>query len=384
MKRTFRAAAMLLFTLTFGCAQNAVAQTEYRITGSWNGGDGEKVYLRNAETDKTGPAVDSTTVKGGRFSLNGKIPVMGKMSLACKAGKHDVFIDGEPLTADIIAHPDTTGKGKKPHLELKITGGKEQKALDDGSSLSLMAAFLQLGQMMSLSKVMDEKDTVKLKHDVDSIQSAYKLLDTELEKGIKNYLDSARDCAASTYFIEDYISKYKPFDEFKQCYDNLTERVKATPRGKALKAAVDALASASVGGIAPDIKLPTPTGKTLSLHSLRGHIVLLDFWASWCGPCLAEMPNVKAIYAKYHKKGLEIFGVSLDEKADAWKRAIAKHGLSWNHVSSLKGWECPAAKTYNVTGIPRMYIIDRSGKIIAQDLRGKALADKMEELFNEK
>lgn len=122
----------------------------------------------------------------------------------------------------------------------------------------------------------------------------------------------------------------------------------------------------------------------LKLSSLRGKYVLLDFWASWCGPCLGEMPNVKHLYAKYHKKGLEIYGVSLDDKADKWKAAIAKHELKWNHVSSLKGWNCPVAKEYNVTGIPRMYIIDPSGRIIAQDLRGEDLANKMAELFDGK
>ena len=122
----------------------------------------------------------------------------------------------------------------------------------------------------------------------------------------------------------------------------------------------------------------------LSLYSLRGHIVLLDFWASWCGPCLREVPNVKKIYDKYHSKGLEILGVSLDDKQKAWVNAIQNKELNWKHVSSLKGWDCPVAKLYNVTGIPRMYIIDENGTIIAQDLRGEALTKKMDELFKDK
>ena len=108
---------------------------------------------------------------------------------------------------------------------------------------------------------------------------------------------------------------------------------------------------------------------------------MLDFWASWCGPCLREVPNVKAIYEKYHDKGFEIFGVSLDETAGPWKAAIKKNDMNWHHVSSLKGWECPVAKQYNVTGIPRMYIIDPEGKIIAQDLRGEELANFVAGLY---
>ena len=109
--------------------------------------------------------------------------------------------------------------------------------------------------------------------------------------------------------------------------------------------------------------------------------MLLDFWASWCGPCMAEMPNVKEIYRKYHDKGLEILGVSLDSKKEPWVNAIEKNELNWNHVSTLNKFDCPIAQRFRVTGIPRMYIIDKDGKIIAQDLRGEALSKKMDELF---
>lgn len=110
--------------------------------------------------------------------------------------------------------------------------------------------------------------------------------------------------------------------------------------------------------------------------------MLLDFWASWCGPCLAEVPNVKAVYEQYKDKGFEIYGVSLDDKKDAWVNAIEKHDLPWIHVSSLKGWECPVAKIYNVTGIPKMYLLDKEGRIVAMDLRGEALKEKVASFFN--
>jgi thioredoxin family protein len=119
----------------------------------------------------------------------------------------------------------------------------------------------------------------------------------------------------------------------------------------------------------------------LSLYDLRGRVVLLDFWASWCGPCMAEMPNVKEIYKKYHDQGLEILGVSLDSKKEPWVNAIEKNELNWHHVSTLNKFDCPIAQRFRVTGIPRMYIIDKDGKIIAQDLRGEALSKKMDELF---
>lgn len=384
MRKGLTAASALLFIATLACTQTAKAQVKYSITGSWQGGDGQKIVLNDVAGDDKAVGIDSTTVKQGGFKLEGTIGEMKRIELRCKAGNRKIFVYGEPVRVDITERTDTAGGKERIRRELKITAGAEQQVLEKGEDLSFMASLMQLGQMFALSKALEEQDSVVRQHNVDSIQNMFKLLNTELEKKTKNYLDSARDCFASTYFIEEYIAKNKSFDEFKQCYENLTDRVKASPRGKALKAAVDALASATVGGIAPDIQLKTPEGELLSLGNLRGHIVLLDFWASWCGPCLKEMPNVKAIYSKYHEKGLEIYGVSLDDKADAWRNAIAKHGLCWHHVSSLKGWECPVAKMYNVTGIPRMYIIDESGRIIAQDLRGEALSAKMDELFKSK
>ena len=112
--------------------------------------------------------------------------------------------------------------------------------------------------------------------------------------------------------------------------------------------------------------------------------VLIDFWASWCGPCMDEMPNVKAIYEKYHDRGLEIVGVSMDNNKANWERAIERAGLVWHHVSSLKGMNrCPVAKLYQVVAIPKLYIIGKDGKIIAKDLRGEELREKIDELFEE-
>ena len=127
-----------------------------------------------------------------------------------------------------------------------------------------------------------------------------------------------------------------------------------------------------------------PEGKEVRLSDFRGKFVLVDFWASWCGPCMDEMPNVKAIYEKYHDRGLEIVGVSMDNNKANWERAIERAGLVWHHVSSLKGMNrCPVAKLYQVVAIPKLYIIGKDGKIIAKDLRGEELREKIDELFKE-
>ena len=129
----------------------------------------------------------------------------------------------------------------------------------------------------------------------------------------------------------------------------------------------------AIGQPAPEISLPTPDGKTISLSSLKGRYVLVDFWASWCGPCRKENPNVVAAFNKYKGKNFTVLGVSLDSDKDKWTNAIEKDGLTWAHISDLKGWESIAARTYNVNSIPANFLIDPQGNIIARDLREEAL-----------
>lgn len=138
------------------------------------------------------------------------------------------------------------------------------------------------------------------------------------------------------------------------------------------------------GNIAPELAFKDPEGQVRKLSDLRGKVVLVDFWASWCGPCRRENPHVVAMYKKYHDKGFEVFSVSLDRDATAWKAAIAKDNLSWpNHVSDLKQWSSEAAKIYGVSSIPCTFLLDREGHILAKGLRGESLTDALRQIFGE-
>ena len=140
----------------------------------------------------------------------------------------------------------------------------------------------------------------------------------------------------------------------------------------------------TVGAIAPDLAFPDPDGNIRKLSDLRGKVVLLDFWASWCRPCRGENPHVVAMYQKYHNKGFEVFSVSLDRDKESWKRAIAADGLVWpNHVSDLKYWSSEAARIYGVSSIPSTYLLDQNGRIIAKNLRGEALSNALKQIFGE-
>ncbi len=179
-----------------------------------------------------------------------------------------------------------------------------------------------------------------------------------------NYLDLEKDIA----FVDSLASKFQ-------------SELPGHPFTMSLTSRVENYKKLAVGSEAPEIALPSPEGEIVSLSSLKGNYVLIDFWAAWCRPCRAENPNVVRLYNKYKNQNFEILGVSLDRTRKAWLKAIEDDGLGWKHISDLKYFNSAAAQLYQISAIPATYLVGPDGKIIAKGLRGESLKKKLEEIF---
>lgn len=177
------------------------------------------------------------------------------------------------------------------------------------------------------------------------------------------------------------LDKDQYYDTYVQVAGKLKKEWPQYSRTQEFVNYVDKMKLTAVGQPAPEIALPNPEGKVVPLSSMKGKYVLVDFWAKWCGPCRQENPNVVRAYQKYKDKGFTVYGVSLDRSKADWLQAIQQDKLTWTHVSDLKYWQSEAAKTYNITGIPFSLLLDPNGVIIAKNLRGAALHQKLQEIF---
>lgn len=361
---------------------------KYTIQGTWEDGAGQTIYLKTGDDPKQLVVIDSAVVKSDNtFALKGLAPeTMTPAVLVTPEARTELLLyrSGRPIEVKIwnemrrkLKAGETDSVDVKVQLMKLVDPDPETAVFLTGRDLESGNAFISLGGMFMLMEAQQKGLSL------DSVFNVKTQMEDAFEQSMEKFLDSTGNFRSSTFFIRDFVLKTRSFTEAQRWYDSLTPAVKESAEGKMLLNDIELNSKFNVGGTPDDFTLPTPDGDSLSLYSLRGNVVLLDFWASWCAPCLAEAPNVKKIYEKYHDKGLEVLGVSLDKEGDydKWVDAIKKHGLNWKHVSSLKGWDCPVAKQFNVTAIPRMYILDRDGKIIAQDLRGEELAKKMDEIF---
>ncbi len=244
-----------------------------------------------------------------------------------------------------------------------------------------------MNQLFALTNVLQAKVAVWTKElqekpgEQARIQAAFEKAQQEQFAKIKALIPGM-----GTHLVALWATNFLPADKEMAVLEEIGERFrKAKPNHPQVKPFLEnlkRLKGVSIGSDAPEIALPTPAGPIMRLSDLRGKYVLIDFWASWCGPCRRENPNVIKTYATYKDKGFEIFGVSLDQEKSAWINAIAKDQLTWPHVSDLQYWNSVAAQAYQVSSIPMTFLLDPQGKVIAKGLRGESLNQYLANLFS--
>lgn len=218
-----------------------------------------------------------------------------------------------------------------------------------------------------------------------AIQKAYqKLLSDAGNQVAEKIKNSPPSLGVINVLQAQMLDKDEYFDVYLATAEKLEKEWPDFVHAKDFVSMVDKMKALAIGQVAPEISLPNPDGQVVPLSSLRGKYVLVDFWAKWCGPCRRENPNIVRAYNEYKDKGFTVYGVSLDRSKADWLQGIQEDGLTWTHVSDLKYWQSEAAKTYNITAIPFSLLLDPSGKIIAKNLRGQALDEKLEEVLGGK
>jgi peroxiredoxin len=260
--------------------------------------------------------------------------------------------------------------------KVAVAGSEESETVNtiDGILKSMQEQAMQMNQQANDAQASGDFETIS------RLTGEYNQMQVKAESDIKMAVRNANPSFASLYGLN-FLSPERHLDFFDSIVSSTHAVMPGQFYAEQMKLQMDEMIATAVGRQAPDFTLPTPDGDMLSLSSLRGKYVLIDFWAAWCKPCRYENPNVVRMYAKFKSDKFEILGVSLDRTREAWLKAIEDDGLKWLHVSDLKYFSSEAAALYKVNAIPATFLVDPDGKIIAKNLRGPALENKLIELF---
>ncbi len=376
--------ASLLIVLA-SCSK--VKKGEFLITGTAKGiENGKNVILQKQNDNGMGViALDTVKVKDGKFEFKGKIeePAIYSILLPDYNGGFPVIVENDEIKVEVnkdtISNSKISGTYNNDEFQhfRKTTMGIQKK----------MMAFQQKN-MQVYNDAQQKKDTVT----INKLMKENNVFQKEMKDYFEKYADNHPKAFISLLILgESFRSPDFNLEKTKKTYNSLEESLKNSKMGKKIKEQIGqmekllkapkATTPPTVGQVAPDFSAKTPQGIDMSLKQAMGKVTVIDFWASWCGPCRKENPNVVAIYKEFHAKGLNIVGVSLDKDMNKWKEAIAKDNITWTQISHLQEWNEPIAKQYGVEQVPTTFLLDATGKIVAKDLRGDELKAKIAELL---
>lgn len=357
---------MMLLTAAVALPIGAGAQNvKIDVAGSVN--DSVKTVYVYMNQDFRHP--DSVKVVSGKFTVSGEVPENTFISMQGGDQMATIVADGTHADVELFNY-DIAGS-----TENEMFGRLQREILDiQRQAEPLIKQYYKLR----------EDTTAEAKAQAEALSDKINDIYDGIYKEALQYARSHRNYASPAYYLSNYYYNYE-YPELQSVLDSTTVYYHH-PLMKRVIAQYEALGKRQPGIKFTDMEMQSPDGKTVRLSQWtgRGQYTLVDFWASWCGPCRMEMPNVVAAYKKYHdSKGFEVVGVSFDSKAEAWKKGIADLGMTWPQMSDLKGWDCKAHEVYGVNSIPSNILVDPQGTIIASDLREEGLQQKLKEIFGE-
>jgi len=381
----------ILIILVVALFVASCSKSGYKISGTLENAAGDTLFLELAKT-RSLERVDSVVIDAsGRFEMKGELE---------NADYYLLRKDPNDLITLIL----------EPGQQLTITGDLENFSKNYDVSGSAGSKLIKefntkldetLNKITELNKIYnDSLGSPNMAEIVNDLRNRSEVILEEQKDFSTEFVKNNAGSLASILVLYQQISpQYNVFDPMKDyeyffmvdsaIFDKYSQSDAAlslhnhvTTLKQQLEMKKEKEKLLSPGSVTPEIELPTPEGDTLRLSSTRGKIVLLDFWAAWCKPCRYENPNLVANYKKYHDKGFEIFQVSLDRTRDQWLKGIEDDKLGeWIHVSDLKYWNSIVVPAFYIEGIPTNFLIDKEGKIIARNLRGEALSNKLKEIF---
>ncbi|WP_395045016.1 redoxin domain-containing protein [Flavobacterium sp.] len=365
----------LLSTLLFSCSK--VKDGEFILEGEAKGiANGKKVVLHKQDDSLGMIPIDTTSVKDGKFTFKGKVkePFMHLIQIEginvetfytiLETGEIKMVIDKDSI--------------QKTRISGTYNNDEMQSFTDKRNEFQATIKEFEYKNQSKLAIAQNENDQKTIKQ----LQADYAVLQKKLKDYVVKYIEGNPKSYISTLLIGSLFAEFEPdLQLIEKYYNGLDESLKNNTEGKKILKKLKEFKKVDVGKRAPDFSAKSPEGKVISLKETLGKVTIIDFWASWCAPCRQENPNVVALYNEFHAKGLNIIGVSLDEDATKWTEAIAKDGLTWTHVSNLKKWKDPIAVQYGINSIPKTFVLNSFGVVVAKDLSGKELRAKIEELL---
>ena len=335
-----------------------------------------KIYL---STGIMGIKPDSATLQKGRFEFRGTLTSPKSVTLILSRNNEGYLKRPSEFITMYLEPGKLMFNTPDSLANSKISGSKIN---DDNERLKVAlkpSEKIRSAQMAELAAMSAENKNNK--EFMAAFEKRYTANSEAQKQVLADFIKANPSSYISLVSLKKYAGSIPDYAVVGPLFDALSDKVKRTETGIAYASYLNNLKATAIGAIAPDFTQNDPEGKPIRLSDLKGKYVLIDFWASWCGPCRKENPNVVKAYGKYHDKGFEILGVSLDQKKESWLKAISNDQLTWKHVSDLKYWQNEVGVLYGVRAIPQNFLLDPAGKIIARNLRSEALETKLAEIL---